>query len=106
MYCGRDFDNMDAGYESDVFTIDFVNDLNAGESISSVVFSIAVMQGTDAGAATRLSGGPSISTTKVSQAVDVRGAPSGVLYRLQATIATNQRVAISLWSHFWSRSPA
>ena len=106
MYCGRDFDLMDAGYESDVFTLDFVNDLNAGESISTVVFSIAVMQGIDPTPIARLSGSPSISTTRVSQAVDVRAAPSGVLYRLQATIATNQRAAISLWSHFWSRSPA
>jgi hypothetical protein len=106
MYVGRDWDPIDTGFEDDVFTLDFVNDLNSGETISSVAATIAVVQGTDPTPASRLSGAASFSGSKCSQAVDVRGGPSGVQYRLAMTVATNQRVAVTLWSHFWSRSPA
>lgn len=105
MYLGRDFDPMDTGYEADVFTIDFVKDLNAGETISTVAVALAVVTGTDANPSSRLSGSVSISGSKCSQAIDVRSAPPGVYYRLIMTVATNQRVAVTLWSHFWSRTP-
>lgn len=105
MYVGRDWDLMDAGYEDDVFTLDFVNDLNSGETISSVAVALAVMKGTDPNPSSRLVGSASISGTKCSQVIDVRTAPGGVYYRLIMTIATNQRIAVALWSHFWSRTP-
>ncbi len=108
MYCGRDFDPIDSGVEDSTFTLDFVNDLSAGETITggSAVATLTVIKGTDPSPASRLSGAPAISGTKVSQTIDVRGAPAGaVYYQLRIVVATNMQPALCLWSHFWSRNP-
>lgn len=105
MYIGSDWDPIDTGLEADVFTIDFVKVLNAGETILSASVTIAVLTGTDAGAASRMVGPPLLSGSQVSQEIDVRGGPPGVYYQLVMTVATNQRPAVTRWSHFWSRSP-
>lgn len=106
MYIGADWDPIDTGLEADVFTIDFVKALNAGETILSASVEIAVLTGTDAAAASRMAGPPLITGSMVSQEIDVRGAPlAGVYYQLVMTVATNQRPAITRWSHFWSRPP-
>lgn len=105
MYIGTDFDDIDAGLEARIFTIDFVAALRTGETIVSAVASVAVVSGTDAGASGRLVGSATISGTKVSQEIDLRSGPPGVYYRLMVTVSTNQEPAVSRWSHFWSRSP-
>ena len=106
MYVGTDFDAIDTGLEAQPFTLDFKNDIAGTDTITSVTFSLTPIVGTDAAAASRLTGSPSISGTQVSQTVDVRGAPAGVYYRLAATCVTVQQPAVALWSHFWSRPPA
>ena len=61
MYAGKDWDNIEAG-ETDVFTIEFTQDLQNGRTISSPVFTCTVVQ-TDTGAtvdptpSARISGG-------------------------------------------------
>jgi hypothetical protein len=106
MYVGTDWDPIDTGLEAQPFTLDFKNDIAASDTINSVVFSLAVLIGTDPTPSARLTGLPAISGTQVSQVVDVRSAPAGVYYRLTATCATVQQTAVTLWSHFWSRTPA
>ena len=106
MYLGEDWDPLDTAVESDIFTVDFTAALLAGETISSATVAIAVVGGTDATPSTRLSGSAGISGNKVSQTIDVRGlSGAAVYYRLDFVITTNQRPAVSRWSHFWSRPP-
>ncbi len=102
MYVGRDFDPEDVG-ENEVFTLDFVNDLASGETITSAVWKCEVKSGSDSQAASRLSGAPSNSGTKSSQRV--AGLLTGVTYRLTAVVTTSLSNVISLWSHVACQTP-
>jgi hypothetical protein len=106
MYVGRDFDPSDTG-ESERYTFDFVNDLQAGDLISSAVWTCEVAAksaGADGGASGRLSGPAVFTGTKTTQRVT--GMQPGVIYCLTATVVTNLADTISLWSHVECKEPA
>ena len=103
MYCGQDWDPLDIA-ETDVFSLNFINDLNAGEGITAVTFSIGVSFGYDPSPSSRLIGAPGISGTIVSQMVSQPPAP-GLLYWLSALITTTQGRQIELWGHFPTVAP-
>lgn len=96
MYVGRDFDPANAT-ESEVYSLDFVNELASGESLSSVTsVTLTVFQGTDADPSSHLSGSASITGTIVSQRLVTL--TSGVTYTLSFTVLTTQTNTITLFS--------
>lgn len=106
MYVGRDFDPSDTG-ESERYTLDFVNDLNAGDTITSASWACevaATSTGSDSAAASRISGATVINKTRTTQRVT--GLQPGVTYCLTATVETLNGDTISLWSHVRCKEPA
>ena len=101
-YLGRDFDPIVPG-ESEIFTIDFVNDLPEDDEINTVTFAIAVVTGTDASASTRLIGSPTILDTTVLHRVG--DCVANVVYRLTATVTTTHSNTLKLYSHINCVSP-
>jgi len=107
MYVGRDFDPSQSG-ESERYSLDFVNDIQAGDSIASAVWACAVAARSevpDVGAASHIDGAAVFSGTKTTQRVS--GMVPGVTYMLTATITTapNNDV-VQLWAHVECRGPA
>ena len=103
MYCGQDWDPLDIA-ETDVFSLNFINDLNSGEGIISVAWSIGVTYGNDPMPASRLLGNPGISGSIVSQTVSQPPAP-GIIYWLAAQVTTTSGRKLELWGHFPSVAP-
>lgn len=105
MYAGVDFSPVDVGEViSEAF--DFVNDLAAGDSIASVVWTCSVSTestGTDPAPASRLLGPSGISGTVVSQRFS--GFLAGVTYTLLAQITTAFGDKLDLWSHVFCETP-
>lgn len=96
MYVGRDFDPANTT-ENEVYSLDFVNELATGETLSSVTTtSLTVFQGTDANPSSHLSGGSSITGSVVSQRIT--GLTAGVTYTLAFTVLTNMTNTITLFS--------
>ena len=96
MYCGRDFSPADNS-DSELYALDFVNDLPAGDSIIGGALTLTVYRGTDADPSSRLAGGFSVDGTKVIQRI--RNLTAGVIYTLQIVVTTQQGNSISLFSH-------
>jgi hypothetical protein len=94
MYVGRDFDPVNPG-ESEVFSMDFANELQPGEAINNVSsVNLTVFQGTDASPNSHLSGNPSINGSVVSLRLGGSGAPgggliAGVTYTISITVNTS-----------------
>jgi hypothetical protein len=106
MYVGRDFDPSDTG-ESERYTLDFVNDLQAGDAIATATWTCEVAAkstGSDADAATRIDGPAVYLGTKTTQRVS--GMVPGVTYCLTAKITTTLQDTVSLWSHVECKDPA
>ena len=104
MYVGQSFQPMSPD-ENEVFGINFVNDLAAGESIVSVTaFNISVKQGTDATPTTHLVGVPSFVGTTVVQRIS--GVLNGVEYILEAVIFTTAGNTRSLFSYLPGETPS
>ncbi len=101
MYVGRDFDPANST-ESEVYSLDFVNELATGEtllSITSVTFT--VFQGTDANPDSHVSGNPSITGSVASQRLV--SLTSGVTYTLAFTVLTSLSNTITLFSRIACR---
>lgn len=98
MYCGADFSPTD-GSEIEYYTLNFVNDLVAGEVITQASWSIAVVEGTDAGAASRINGPAQIDPTGIMTSQQFANLLNSCIYRLTATVVTNLGNVKSLWSH-------
>lgn len=87
MYIGRDFDVMNST-ESEVFAIDFVNDLQTGETISGLpTVTLTVFSGDDPTPSARLSGDPGVSGTTAMQRVSQPLA--GVTYIITFSVLTS-----------------
>ena len=102
MFVGRDFDPSDVG-EDEVYSFNFVNDLNASESLATAVWTCTAVTGVDASAATRVNGGATVSGQTTSQRIT--GLLPGVRYRLLATAVTLQSNTVSLWAHVTCANP-
>lgn len=103
MYVGRDFDPANPT-ESEVYSLDFVNELSTGETISLVTsVTMTVFRGTDPNPGGHLSGAPSVLGTVVSQRVGGALAPGGnllsdVTYTIAFTITTSLSNVLTLFS--------
>jgi hypothetical protein len=98
MYVGIDFDPTD-GSEIEYYTLNFINDLVAGEMITQATWSIAVVTGTDPSAASRISGTAEIDPTGTMTSQQFANLLNTVKYRLTANVLTNFGNSKSLWSH-------
>jgi hypothetical protein len=103
MYAGQDWDPLDV-VETDVFSLNFINDLNPGEGITLVTFTIGVTYGNDPTPSLRLVGIPGIAGTVVSQTVSQPPAP-GIIYWLAGQVVTTAGRRLELWGHFPSVAP-
>jgi hypothetical protein len=106
MYVGRDFDPADA-VESSLYTFDFVNEMQDGDTITAATWACAVAaasEGADASPATHVIGSAIFLGTETSQRVS--GLLAGVIYVLSATVTTTKGDTLSLWSHVKSGAPA
>jgi hypothetical protein len=105
MYVGRDFDPCDPG-ESEVYTFDFIKDIQKGDAVVSAVWTCEVAEiseGNDDAAAAMIDGLPTVSGTKTSQRVT--GPKAGVVYALQAMATTRNGDHVSLWGHLPCMEP-
>jgi len=106
MHVGRNFDPADAG-ESERFTFDFVNDLNAGDLVTSSSWECevaSISEASDAAAASHVDGDAVINKTRSTQRIS--GLQAGVIYCLTATVETMNGDTISLWAHCECKEPA
>ena len=95
MYVGRDYDPANPD-ESEVYGLDFTNDLASGETILTVTSDLTVFDGTDADPTSHLSGSPSVSGATASQRlVDLT---SGVTYTLSFNVVTTMSNTLTLFS--------
>jgi len=116
MYVGRDFDNIEPG-ETDVFSIEFTDDLLNGRTINTPTWQCSVIR-TDPGAtvdptpSSRVDGPSSITTatkpvtgalrTFVNQ--KMTGMIAGNLYALQATVLTSDGCTLQRYSKVYCTS--
>lgn len=99
MYFGADFSPAD-NVESEIYALDFVNDLPAGDTISTASWTClnaADTQVTDGSPASRIVGGSTISGTVVKGRFSAFVV--GCKYILQATITTSQGNTLVGYSH-------
>jgi hypothetical protein len=103
MYLGRDFSPQEFD-ESEVVSMDFVNDLDDGEQLITSTWTIDVAQGQDPNPKVHLQG-PSIVTVplgsnlKTGTIQRVGGLWPNVTYVLTAFVVTDRGNTRSLWSH-------
>jgi len=89
-----------------------VNDLTSGETISSVVggvWNISVAQGTDTGATAHLIGAAAVvipdgATSNIATTQRISGLLPGVVYIVQAVVATSLGNTKSLWAHVYGEA--
>jgi hypothetical protein len=106
MYVGRDFDPSDTG-ENERYTLDFINDMQAGDGIHSAVWTCGVAaksQNPDDAAGGCISEPAVYLGSKTTQRVN--GMKPGVIYVLKATVTTTLGDVVSLWSHVECKAPA
>ena len=73
--------------ESKILTFDFLSHLAVGESISTASVSTAVYSGTDGSPSSLVSGGATISGSKVTQ--KIVGGVAGVVYLVTCSVTTS-----------------
>lgn len=100
MYAGNDFSDMSPN-DDRVLTFDFVNDVDAAETITSAVWTCELHPDMDPSVDTDLAGhiqgSPSISGSKVSQLVgDLK---AGVVYRIRCMAVSANQPHIELYAH-------
>ena len=106
MYVGRDFDPSDNG-ESERFSFDFVNDIEADDTITAAVWTCGVAAksaGQDGNAAACIDGLALFTGTKTTQRVSAL--QPGVIYMLRADVTTAKGDVVALWSHVECKAPA
>jgi hypothetical protein len=104
MYGNGDFDVIDVN-EKPVITFDFSKyPFAIGETLSSVIWTCAVADGTDATPSARLIGAATINGLQTLQQVGTMLA--GVKYRLQAQATTSLGQILNLFSFVLCQDPA
>lgn len=103
IYCGRDFSPAQQN-ESELYGLDFVNDLVAGEALTSAAWTLTVTNGVDGTPSSHLIGSPTLVTpdgTTVQTETDqrIQGLLPDVTYAVQAVAVTNKGNTKTLYSH-------
>jgi hypothetical protein len=95
-YVGSDFDPMDTGETKDL-SFDFRPHLACGDSVLTVAWSIALIDGIDATPTDRLSGDPKVDCGVATQRhTTLQG---GAKYRTKCTATTRNGEILILYSH-------
>lgn len=103
MYVGRDWSPAAPG-EAEAYTLDFVNDIDAQDSLVSATWTCAVASwsaATDASAASRVTspGAVGASNGRTKTSTMVSGLLPNVTYVLEATAVTTFGNTVKLHSH-------
>lgn len=103
MYLGRDFSPQQVG-ESEVFGLDFVDDLEHNEQLISSKWIIEVIEGVDPNPKIHLEGTSAVviplgSNFKTCSVQRIGGLWPDVTYRVEASVLTTQGNTRSLWTH-------
>jgi len=103
VYVGRDFPPAEQT-ESDVYGLDFINDLDVGEQIVSSTWYLTVTDGTDPNPQFHLQGPSKLYTTDdntmpTATIQRIGGLWAGVTYKARAEVTTDFGNIKSLWSH-------
>lgn len=103
MYLGRDFSPQEFG-ESEVFGMDFVNDLDMNEQLLSSAWMIVVHQGLDPNPKVHLEGTsiaviPFGSNMKTATVQRIGGLWPNVTYKVIAVVLTDAGNTRDLWSY-------
>lgn len=103
MYLGRDFSPQENG-ESEVFGMDFVNDLDADEQLLSSAWFLFVSQGVDPQPKVHLEGTsaavvPLGSNMKTATIQRIGGLWPNVTYKVVAVVLTDQGNTRNLWTY-------
>jgi len=102
VYFGRDWPPQGPS-ESRVLGLDFVNDMDQGETLLSSTWDVLVIIGVDANP--KILQGPSItavpkdSSLKTGTIQRVGNTKPGVTYRLRAVVITSRGNVLDGWSH-------
>jgi hypothetical protein len=106
MYVGKDFDPADPSETNEPYTFDFVNDVVAGETLVSAVWTCVVAPDSrvpDANPSSHIVGSSSVSGTKTS--MTFASFLPGVKYLLKAVVATTLNSTPALHSHVLCSAP-
>lgn len=90
--------------ESEVFGLDFVNDLDVGETLIGAVWLLTVIDGVDPTPVAHLIGTPTLvtpagTTRQTATEHRISGLLPNVKYTAQAIVSTSSGNFRSLWSH-------
>ena len=102
-YAGRDFSPAEEA-ESQTYGLDFVNDLQEGESITEAVWELTVREGADPFPSSHLIGDPILvtptgTTVQTATMQRIEGLLPDVRYTVRAVVMTSLDNKLSLWSH-------
>lgn len=102
-YAGRDFSPAEQA-ESQIYGLDFVNDLQEGESLVEAVWEVIVREGADPDPGSHLVGDPMLvtpdgTTTQTATTQRIEGLLPDVNYTVRAVVTTSRENKLSLWSH-------
>jgi hypothetical protein len=103
MYVGAEFSPAEQ-IESDVYGLDFVNDLDEGETLVSAAWYLTVVQGTDPTPNSHLVGVAELVTPEGTSAQTatqqrISGLLPDVTYAVQAVVTTSEGNTKALFSH-------
>ncbi len=103
MYLGMDFSPQEFD-ESEVFGMDFVNDLDDEEQLINATWTIAVAQGQDPNPKVHLEGPPAVtiplgSNLKTATIQRIGGLWPNVTYVVSAFVVTDRGNSRNLWTH-------
>jgi hypothetical protein len=87
-----------------VFGLDFANDVDHNEQLTTSAWTIAVVQGADPNPAVHLEGPPKVvvpfgSTAKTATIQRIGGLWPDVTYKVEAIVITDRGNTKSLWTH-------
>lgn len=100
-----DFSPLDpTTLETSTFTFDFSAFLGTGETIATVAWSLAALNGIDSAPSSRLIGSFQISGTTVLQRIGT--CIAGENYRVMATITTSIPQTLTLYAHCPCAAPS
>ena len=103
MYLGRDFSAQE-GNESEVFGLDFVNDLDTEEQLLTSLWTIKVVQGADPDPKPHLQGTSAVvvplgSNLRTATIQRIGGLWPNVTYRVDAHVITDRGNTRNLWTN-------
>lgn len=103
MFIGRDFSPAQQN-ENLEYTLDFVNDIPEGDTLTAAVWQLLVRRGTDPNPGSHLVGPatlvtPEGTTVQTATAQRIAGVLPDVLYTVKVTVTTSKGNTVSNFTH-------